>query len=95
MDKINLKHWKYQRMLEERRGHNYQYPNNEQQLKNEVLGYKHHIFEDGRQETMSETKAKKVVEQYRSTGYFSRIVCYSNAIARAKYFSVIYRKKKR
>lgn len=77
---------------EARRGHSYQYPNNEQQLKLDELGYKTHIFK-GSYDTMSESLAKERVDNYRKHGYYSRIVCYPNEIIGAKFFTVIYRKK--
>jgi len=88
----DLKAFQYRRNLEERRGHNYQYPNSEQQLKNDELGYEHHLFK-GSKDTSSEDLAKEAVERYRNNGYFSRIVCYPNEIIGMKWFSVIYRKK--
>ena len=91
------KRYAYERMLEERRGHNYQYPSNEQQIKNKELGYEHHIFNNRNNQesidTLSEDLAKEVVATYRNDGYYSRIVCYPNQIIGAKYYSVIYRKK--
>jgi len=89
----DFKSYQYRRMLEERRGHNYQYPNNEQQIKNDELGYVHHKFDDGKFDTRFEDEAKETVERYRSNGYYSRIVIYQNRIVGMKYYSVIYRKK--
>ena len=96
----DLRAYQYKRLLEERRGHNYQYINDEQYLKNEKLGYKYHRFEQSSDRifesisTMNEKLAKEVVRKYRSDGYFSRIVCHPNEIIGAKDFYVIYRKKK-
>lgn len=84
--------YKYKRALEERRGHNYQYPNQEQQEKLAKLGYEYHLFDRG-MDTSSELEAKEVVENYRKNGYYSRIVCFANNIVGMKYYSVIYRKK--
>jgi len=97
INNMDLKEYQYKRMLEERRGHSYQYPTNEQQIKNDSLGYMHHEFvnRSGTKstETRNEEIAKEVVLKYRSEGFFSRIVCYPNSIIGAKYFSVIYRSK--
>jgi hypothetical protein len=94
---MDLKEYQYKRMLEERRGHSYQYPTNEQQIKNDSLGYVHHEFVDRKgfksMETRNEETAKEIVINYRCKGFFSRIVCYPNNIIGARYFSVIYRKK--
>lgn len=89
---LDLKLFQYKRMLEERRGHNYQYPNNKQQIKLDELGYKHHLF-NGRDDTTSELLAIEVVKDYRSKNYYSRIVCYPNEIIGLKTFSVVYRLK--
>jgi len=88
---INLRAYQYKRMLEEKRGHNYQYPNNEQQRKNDELGYEHHVFKKtksgyGTLETINEEQAKEVVKSYRKNGYYSRIVCYPNEIIGVKYY---------
>lgn len=91
-DKRELRFFQYQRMLEERRGNSFQYPTNEQQIKNDELGYKHHQFKSGK-DTISMYEAKEVVEKYRSEGNYARIVCYPNQIVGLKTFSVIYRPK--
>ena len=84
---------KREALKDSRRGHSYQYPNNEEQLRLDGLGYKHHIFESGRDYSDIELEAKEAVIDYRSKGYHSRIVCYANEIIGLKSFSVIYRKK--
>lgn len=88
--------WKYKRMLEERRGHNYQYVNDDVYMKLEKQGYKYHSFEKENtysQETWSELHALEIVKEYRDTGHYSRIVCFPNDIRGLKTFCVIYRKK--
>jgi hypothetical protein len=90
---VDLKAYQYRRKLEESRGHNYQYPNSEQQIKNDKLGYEHHLFKDNTMDTWSEDEAKKAVKKYREKNYYSRIVCYPNEIIGGKCFSVIFRSK--
>ncbi len=89
----DLKHFQYERMLEERRGNSFQYPTNEQQIKNDKLGYKHHIFKGGKTDTNALYYAKKIVKEYRNKNNYSRIVCYANDIIGLKTYSVIYRPK--
>lgn len=84
---------KYQRMLEERRGHNYQYPNDEQYIKLQLLGYKEHKFSNGKLDTISELDAKELVTDYRLKDNYSRIICFYNDIIGLKTFTVIYRSK--
>jgi hypothetical protein len=89
--------WKYKRMLEERRGHNYQYVNDDVYIKLEKQGYEYHTFKKENRadskETLSELYAQEIVNQYRYEGCYSRIVCFPNDIRGLKTFCVIYRKK--
>lgn len=90
---LDLKAYQYKRMLEERRGHNYQYPTPEQWQKLQELGYEIHYF-GNRNDTSCEYQAKEAVEDYRAEDYYSRIICFAcpNIIG-AKYYTVIFRKK--
>ena len=86
--------WKYARMLEERRGHNYQYLNNELFEKLQSKGYNFFIFKDKKDVTISELEAEEIVKMLRETGYYARIVAgHEKNIQRIKMFSVIYKKR--
>lgn len=89
--------YQYQRRLEEQRGHNYQNFNQEKWDKLEQNGWQMHVFSGRGTEhnaTMSEMSAKEVVEEYRKTGHYSRIITgYSQNKQRIKMFTVIYKKK--
>lgn len=102
MDKIpkyGTHEWKihqYKRRLEEQRGHNYQWFNQEKWNQLELSGWKMHKFDNkvDRDATSYEEGAKEVVEQYRKTGHWARILCgYSKNQQRVKMFTVIYKKK--
>jgi hypothetical protein len=91
--KIGTDAWKYVRMLEERRGHNYQYPNDKEWEKLLESGYEVHQFKNDRC-TSSEYAAKEVVEEYRKNGYYSRIVCFPQGKIIMREFTVIFKKRK-
>ena len=96
--RIELKSFQYKRMLEERRGHNYEYWNDEKHLKLiEKEGWQLQWFIDGNskfQHTLFESEAKRKVEKLRNGGYYARIVCgYTKTVQREKHYSVIYKFK--
>lgn len=86
--------WKYARMIEERRGHNYQHLNDELHHKIERQGYQFYIFKGGSDVTMSESEAKGVVNELKKSYKFVRIVTgLETNVQRIRMYSVIYRKK--
>jgi hypothetical protein len=90
-----LKRYQYKRTLEERRGHNYEYWTDKHYKMIESGWQLHYDFEGGEIEaTPFEHKAQKIVNEYRDSGYYSRIICgYVKDVKRTKYYSVIYKKK--
>lgn len=86
--------WKYARMLEEKRGHNYQYYSEKLEKELEEKGYEWHKFIDGSYYTNSEYDAKCIVNEYRKLGCYSRIICgmFQN-VQRIKTFSICYKRK--
>jgi hypothetical protein len=84
---FNLKSYQYQRSLEERRGNNFQYLNNDTYKELETKGYEF----DKPQRSL--THAKEQVEANRSNGYYSRIVCWAQGQIRMKEYIVIRKKK--
>lgn len=86
--------WKYARLLEEKRGHNYQYYSEKLEKELEEKGYSWHKFEDGNYYTDSEYAAKILVNEYRKLGNYSRIICgmFQN-VQRIKTFSICYKRK--
>lgn len=93
--KIGTPEWKYARMIEERRGHNYQHLNDEITKKLEARGYLFYKFNNGDDVTMSELEAKEVAEDLRAMGYYARVVTGRELNQqRIKMFSVISRPKR-
>lgn len=91
---IGSNSWKYARMIEERRGHNYQHLNDETTKILEARGYRFYKFNNGDDVTMSEMEAKEIAEDLRSMGYFARVVTGREMnIQRIKMYSVISRPK--
>jgi len=84
---FNLKAHQYQRSLEERRGNNFQYLNNDTYKELEAKGYE---FDNP---TRSVVAAKEKVEENRANGYYSRIVCWAQGKIRCKEYTVIRKKK--
>jgi hypothetical protein len=85
--------WKYARLLEEKRGHNFEYWNtrHEAMIDND---WELHYFKNGEVFTYSESIAKEVLKEHRSNGQFARIVCgIEKTIQRRKSFSVIFKLK--
>ena len=88
--------WKYARLLEEKRGHNYEYYN---ETKHEDLidnkGWQWFKFEKNNDViTFSEAIAQEVVSALRNNGCFARIVCgLDKNVQKIKSFSVIYKQK--
>ena len=102
--RIELKYYQYKRMLEERRGHNFEYWNDEKHEKMLKNGW--FLFEypcSGKRNwnihcekyaITSEYYAKKYLKQLRESGNFARIICgYTKTIQREKHFSIIYKPK--
>ena len=95
----NLKSFQYKRMLEERRGHNYQYYSDKLQryMDNKGYGfYPEHGFNYGGADyiTTIESDAKQKVECLRISGYYARIICgYDKNVQRKKTYSIICKKK--
>lgn len=102
MNARELRILKYKRMLEERRGHNYEYwsKKHDELLKNgwEIL----ELRTSGRQwsrvflreATSSEWYAQEEVKKLRESGHYARIVCgYEQNCQRQKMFTVIFKKK--
>lgn len=86
--------WKYARMIEERRGHNYQHLNDELTHKLESRGYSFYKFNNGDDVTMSESEAVDVAKDLRAMGYYSRVVTGREMNQqRIKMYSVISRPK--
>lgn len=92
--------WKYARMLEESRGHSYQYYTDSLEEELEKKGYQFWNFnynnpdKEAKTETMSETLAKEVVTNLRSQGYLARIIAgREKNLQRIKMFSVCFKKK--
>lgn len=105
MNNLNLKAFQYKRMLEERRGNNFQYYNSALQKYIDENGYKFFQFTDGRshktigviikkEATTSILEAKYQVEKLRKEGNYARIICgYEKCKQRIKFYSIIYKKK--
>jgi hypothetical protein len=103
--KLEFKTFQYKRMLEEKRGHNYEYWNDEKHGKMLQNGWKLYEVTPGESHrqwsnifkhysTTLENKMKEVVKILRQSGHFARIVCgYDKDVQRTKYYSVIYKKK--
>lgn len=92
--------YQYKLSLEARRGHNYAYHSEELEKTLLNKGYQWHIFDNkmdlslDNRCTYSELKAKEVVDDYRSTGHYARIICgMEKNVQRIKTFSVIFKKK--
>lgn len=86
--------WKYARMIEERRGHNYQHLNDELTHKLESKGYRFYKFDKGSDVTMSEYEAVEVAKDLRAMGYYARVVTGREMNQqRIKMYSVISRPK--
>lgn len=89
--------YQYQRRLEEQRGHNYEWYNEQKFEKYLEKGYLIHTFVskfDG-ESTSAEFLAQEAVLKYRSEGYYARIICgYDKNVQRMKQFTVIYKKRK-
>jgi len=88
----------YQRRKESNKGHNYAYWNEKFDAMIETGGWDTHKFTNHRgvvrDYTSSETQAKEAVEQYRNTGFYSRIVCgMCQSVQREKTYTVIFKKK--
>jgi hypothetical protein len=88
----------YKKGQEARKGSNFEYWS---EGKHRMLltdgGYKLHAFVGHRHDdyTYSELIAKEVVEEYRNTDHYARILCgMSQNVQRMKTFSVIYKKRK-
>jgi hypothetical protein len=88
----------YRLATEARRGHSFEYWNDdkhEEMLKN---GWSLYQFSDRKlgdwYQTISEESAKEVVEKLRSEGNYARIVCgYNKNVQRIKMHSVIFKPK--
>jgi len=93
--KIGSPLWKYARMLEEKRGHNYQHLNNEVIEELKLKGYKFWEFEDGECVTQSENNACAVCKGLKERNYITRVVTGLEMNAqRIRMYSVIYKLKK-
>jgi hypothetical protein len=95
--KIGTPEWKYARELEERRGHNYQYPSDKEYERLIESGYEFHIFNNktySDNQTRCEMSAKELVNEYKSKGYYSRIICFKQGKIPMREYCVIYKKKK-
>lgn len=92
---LELSALQYKRRLEENRGFNFAYLNDELELKLNESCYNTHKFGSGinNKSTHSVLEAKKVVEDYRNKGYYARIICISNTL-RIKEFTVWYKLRK-
>lgn len=88
MESFNLKAYQYQRLLEERRGNNFSYPNEDEIKKLHDLGY---IEENP---TMSVEFAKEKVLEWRKKGHYARIICHAQGKIRMREYTVIHRPKK-
>jgi hypothetical protein len=84
---FDLRAYQYQRSLEERRGNNFQYLNNETHADLERRGY---LFDNP---TMSVIHAKEKVADYRASGNHSRIVCWAQGKIRMREYIVIHKPK--
>jgi len=87
-------------MLEKRRGHNYEYWNDDKHNTMIKNGWKLWDFSDylnrleDKEAIHREDIAQYIVKRLRNTGYFARIVCgLRKDIQRTKYYSVIYKEK--
>lgn len=86
----------YKRMLEERRGHNYEYWGERHE---NLLQRGWQILEIERrgkleEATKSEWLAQGKVTELRKSGHYARIVCgYEKNVQREKMFTVIFRKR--
>lgn len=92
--KNDLKAYQYKRMLEERKGHNYQYYTDDIGKELEEKGYEFYLFTNRMnrkdEATQFEHVAKEVVEQLRNSGHFARIICgYDQNVQRIKMYSVV------
>ncbi|MBK7380597.1 MAG: hypothetical protein IPJ03_16700 [Ignavibacteriales bacterium] len=90
--------WKYARMLEEKRGHNYQYLSDDQWDKLKKKGYKMWDFggDSAKRKDViqSEALANDVAIMLRQRGDYARVVAGRELNQqRIKMFSVIYRQK--
>jgi len=83
----NLAAFQYKRTLEERRGHYYRYMTDDILLKLEKNSFKCHLFDNGRDETMSEESAKEARQKYKLNGKKAMILCVANKL-RIKTFEV-------
>lgn len=101
MSSMELKAYQYRRMLEEKRGNNFEYWKDEKHYQMLENGWKLHDFKErrrgvmhGRRATSSITSAKEIVSQLRNDNNFARIVCgYEKNAQRVKMYSVIYKPK--
>lgn len=93
--KIGHPLWKYARMLEEQRGHNYQHLNDKSIEDVASKGYKFWEFEDGEYVTQSENKACTVCKGLKERNYITRVVTgLETNVQRIRMYSVIYKPKK-
>jgi hypothetical protein len=93
--KIGSPLWKYARILEEQRGHNYQHLNDKSIEDLESKGYKFWEFEDGECATQSENKACTVCKGLKERNYITRVVTgLETNMQRIRMYSVIYKSKK-
>ena len=97
--RMDLFRHQYKRMLEERRGHNYEYWNEKHEAmidSGKWQLYKFSLNDKREDDAISdENEAKKVVTELRASGHYARIVCgWEKTIQRLKMFSIIYRAKK-
>lgn len=88
----------YERMKEENRGHNYRYWNEKWWKEQEAKGWKIVPIpvDKGKFDYWTyEEHAKEIVDTFRKTGYYSRIICgYHKTKQRQKFYTVIYKQKK-
>lgn len=89
--------YQYQRAKEENRGHNYSYYSEKLNKYLIEKGYKWHLFTDKyseREATSSELFAKEIIIDYKSKGYYARIIAgKSQNVQKTKMFSICYKKK--
>lgn len=86
-NKFNLKAYQYKRMLEERRGNNFQYLNDDSYQELLDKGYEFY------KPMSSLDAAKETVLKSRENGYFSRIVCFAQGQIRTREYIVIRKNK--
>jgi hypothetical protein len=84
-------------MLEERKGHNYQYYSDQIRKYMSEKNYSFYEYHGGKGHvycTQIESDAKNIVNRLRNEGNYARIICgYEKDTQRNKYYSIIYKAK--